>query len=328
MPRSAASEPRLPACFVISPIADRSNSDRAFLRWKADYLLEEVIRPACRKVGLSALRMDRHDHNRWIPEEMIGRLARDPMAVAIVEALDQNVPGDRSDTSANANVVYEIGLRHAWCRPVVIMSPEDPKWLPFDLRDLVPVRYDPLRRKSPTSRSGVRWKQRDVLRVRKDLEARIRQVQTQDGTSGRFATALDSRCQAFGLELICGLKREVLEALERFLSRFTLDHLNDYDLTSNPQEAGPRLARLIQLPIQDYYSDILAFRRIAQSRLASVHGTLAILELCKIMESAAGGLASLRNRLATGRELSTDDIREEISRLQQQVRHCLLLLPR
>src|SRR5438132_12822913 len=128
---STANEVPPKRCFIISPIADRSTDERAFIRWKADYLLETIIKPVVSDLGYAAKRFDEISVSGWITLEILDILATWEMAVAVLEG-------------NNANCCYELGIRHSWVMPCVVLSPEvtpGQNTLPFDLKDVTAVIY-------------------------------------------------------------------------------------------------------------------------------------------------------------------------------------------
>lgn len=110
-------------CFVISPIGPHGSPVRA----RSDFVLEEIIRPAAKSSGLEILRSDADQRPGLITSQIIRHLLNARMVVADL-------------TDQNANVFYELALRHAFRKPVVqiIMKGQQ---IPFDTTGLRTIEY-------------------------------------------------------------------------------------------------------------------------------------------------------------------------------------------
>src|SRR3954452_15156330 len=94
---SAASPPD-PLCFVLMPFGRKSDGTGATINFDAVY--RDLIAPAVRAAGLEPLRAD---------EEVTGGIIHKPMFERLI--LCEYAVADL--TTANANVFYELGVRHA-----------------------------------------------------------------------------------------------------------------------------------------------------------------------------------------------------------------------
>lgn len=140
-PRPVTAAP-MTNCFVVMPFGHTPDEIRWFSGWYK-MVIEEGVRAAGFQPILSAAQQ-RPDA---INDEIRAHLALDPMVVIDLGGLDpQDAP--------NPNVMYELGIRHAFNLPHVIMAWEGQR-LPFDIsnqrvimerRDLidVPVNRDRL----------------------------------------------------------------------------------------------------------------------------------------------------------------------------------------
>jgi tetratricopeptide (TPR) repeat protein len=109
---------RQPLCFVLMPFGAKPGADGGSIDFDAVY--RELIAPAVEAAGLEPLRAD---------QELIGGVIHKPMYERLVLA-DYAIA---DLTTANANVFYELGVRHA-VRPysTVLISAETSR-VPFDL---------------------------------------------------------------------------------------------------------------------------------------------------------------------------------------------------
>lgn len=117
-------------CFVLMPFGKKPGAAGAPIDFDAVY--HELIRPSIEEAGLEALRAD---------EEMKGGVIHKPMFERLI--LCEYAVADL--TTANANVFYELGIRHAarsWS--TVLIFAEGVSQLPFDVAPLraLPYRLD------------------------------------------------------------------------------------------------------------------------------------------------------------------------------------------
>ena len=116
-----------PLCFVLMPFGKKSNAAGSLVDFDAVY--QDLIRPAIEEAGLEPLRAD---------EEMTGGIIHKPMFERLI--LCEYAVADL--TTANANVFYELGIRHAvreWS--TVTVFAEGGGQLPFDVAPLRAVPY-------------------------------------------------------------------------------------------------------------------------------------------------------------------------------------------
>ena len=108
----------LPLCFVLMPFGRKPDGAGGTVDFDAVY--REVIRPAVVAAGLEPIRAD---------EELVGGIVHKPMFERLI--LCEYAVADL--TTANANVFYELGVRHA-VRPysTVLLFAQGGR-LPFDL---------------------------------------------------------------------------------------------------------------------------------------------------------------------------------------------------
>ena len=117
----------LPLCFVLMPFGKKPSTAGALVDFDAVY--GQLIAPAVTAAGLEPIRADEEVAGGIIQKPMFERLLLCPFAVADL-------------TTANANVFYELGVRHA-VRPwaTVTLFAADGARLPFDVADLRALPY-------------------------------------------------------------------------------------------------------------------------------------------------------------------------------------------
>src|SRR5579871_6611628 len=89
-------------CFVIGPIGNRHAEPGSEARITYEEALEtfaEIIEPACKRFGLDPVRVDGLARAGDLTDQIFKRLRDDDVVIADL-------------TGANANAMYELGLRH------------------------------------------------------------------------------------------------------------------------------------------------------------------------------------------------------------------------
>jgi MAP3K TRAFs-binding domain len=116
----------VPLCFVLMPFGQKTGPGGTIIDF--DDVYDRLIAPAVREADLEPLRADKETAGGIIHKPMFERLILCPYAVADL-------------TFANANVYYELGVRHA-VRPwsTVLLFAEGGR-LPFDIQDLRTIQY-------------------------------------------------------------------------------------------------------------------------------------------------------------------------------------------
>lgn len=117
-----------PLCFVLMPFGPKPTISGRTIDFDAVY--RDLIAPAIKAANLEPLRAD---------EEMAGGIIHKPMYERLI--LCEYAIADL--TTANANVFYELGLRHA-VRPAstILIFAKDTGQLPFDVAPLRGIPYE------------------------------------------------------------------------------------------------------------------------------------------------------------------------------------------
>jgi MAP3K TRAFs-binding domain len=125
----------LPLCFVLMPFGKKHDFAGTVIDFDAVY--EKLIVPSIREAELEPIRAD---------EEIVGGIIHKPMFERLI--LCQYAVADL--TTANANVFYELGVRHA-LRPysTVPVFAEGPR-LPFDVAPIRALPYKLTKKGHPT----------------------------------------------------------------------------------------------------------------------------------------------------------------------------------
>lgn len=112
-------------CFVIMPISDHKDYPKGhFLR-----VYQDIIGPACRMAGFEPIRADDIKQSNLIHLDMLERILEAPMALCDL-------------SSRNPNVLFELGLRQAFDKPVALIREVGTP----DIFDIGPLRYTEYRK--------------------------------------------------------------------------------------------------------------------------------------------------------------------------------------
>ncbi len=113
-----------PECFVIAPIGP----DKSEIRTRSDQILKYVIRPVADECGYRAIRADEISEPGAITAQVLNRILEAPMVVADL-------------TGSNANVFYELAVRHAIRKPYVQIIRKGES-MPFDVFGIRTIELD------------------------------------------------------------------------------------------------------------------------------------------------------------------------------------------
>ncbi len=107
-------------CFVIMPISDCDGYEKGHF----DHVYNDIIKPAIALTDYKAIRADEVKETNLIHLDILKKLIDAPMAVCDL-------------STRNPKVLFELGIRQAFDRPVVLMQEKDtPK-----IFDIAPLRY-------------------------------------------------------------------------------------------------------------------------------------------------------------------------------------------
>jgi hypothetical protein len=118
-----------PLCFVLMPFGTKTDGTKKEINF--DKVYEDFIKPAVIAAGLEPIRADEEKTGGFIHKPMYERLMFCKFAVADL-------------SFANANVFYELGIRHALRSYTTVSVFEENTKLPFDAAPLrtMPYKYD------------------------------------------------------------------------------------------------------------------------------------------------------------------------------------------
>ncbi|RSS45949.1 hypothetical protein [Streptomyces sp. WAC08241] len=141
-------EASMTTCFVIAPIGNEHAPDGSpeLLAYEENLeIYEKVILPACVRHGIVPVRADGIADTGEITEQICRHVLQDDIVIADL-------------TGGNANVTYELGIRHLTGKPIIHIGEHGQ--LPFDLSLIRTIMFK-------RSRSG-------LVRARRDLETALK----------------------------------------------------------------------------------------------------------------------------------------------------------
>lgn len=122
-----AKKPEKKTCFVIMPFSDPEGYERGHFR----SIYEYTFVPAIRAAGYEPLRIDDNSVSNLIHGKMMDELINATMVLCDL-------------STNNPNVLYELGIRHAYDKPVVLVQEMGQKRI-FDIGSITSVEYHPTR---------------------------------------------------------------------------------------------------------------------------------------------------------------------------------------
>ena len=112
-------------CFFISPIGDAGTE----VRKRSDDVLERIVKEAAKRLKLEAVRGDQIRVPGMVTEQVMYHATQARAAVADI-------------TDNNPNVIYELGIRAAVPKPVVLIAEKGSAAAPFNIQGLRKIIYD------------------------------------------------------------------------------------------------------------------------------------------------------------------------------------------
>lgn len=142
-----------PECFVIMPISDPDGYEPEHFR----RVYEDLFMPACDEAGYHATRADEVRQTNLIHLDVLQKIIESPMALCDL-------------SSRNPNVLFELGLRQAFDKPVVLVQEVGTP----PIFDINPLRYASYRRE---------MLYRQVIEDQKEIADAIRETHEAIGNS-------------------------------------------------------------------------------------------------------------------------------------------------
>lgn len=112
-------------CFFISPIGDEGTE----VRKRSDEVLQRIVKKAAERLNLKPVRGDEIRQPGVVTEQVMYHATEARAAVADI-------------TDNNPNVIYEIGIRAAVPKPVVLIAEKGSPAVPFNIQGLRKIIYD------------------------------------------------------------------------------------------------------------------------------------------------------------------------------------------
>lgn len=111
-------------CFIVMPISERD--DYPETHFKRVY--EHLIKPAATSAGYSPVRADEVNSSNYIVIDILKRIVESDLVICDI-------------STRNPNVLYELGIRHAFNLPTVLIKDDKTDRI-FDIQGLRTLEYD------------------------------------------------------------------------------------------------------------------------------------------------------------------------------------------
>jgi hypothetical protein len=111
-------------CFIIMPISDQDGYEKGHF----NRVYEHLIKPACEKANFIPIRADEEVKTNYIVVDIIKKILDSEMVICDLSA-------------KNPNVLYELGLRQAFNKKVVLIKDKKTNRI-FDIQGLRTLDYD------------------------------------------------------------------------------------------------------------------------------------------------------------------------------------------
>ena len=143
-------------CFVIMPIAECDGYEKGHFA----HVYNDIIKPAIEKTEFTAIRADEVKETNLIHLDILKKLIDAPIAVCDL-------------STRNPNVLFELGIRQAFDRPVVLIQEKGtPK-----IFDIAPLRY---------LEYSKEMKYHEVLESQQKLQEAIEATKSAEGETGNI----------------------------------------------------------------------------------------------------------------------------------------------
>ncbi|MEJ7759556.1 MAG: hypothetical protein WKF55_08165 [Gemmatimonadaceae bacterium] len=111
-------------CFVVMPITDPTPYEQGHFR----RVYEHIIKPSCARAGFDATRSDDVERTNHIILDVLRRVLQADVVLCDL-------------SGRNPNVLYELGVRQAFNKPVVLIKDSQTERI-FDIQGLRDIEYD------------------------------------------------------------------------------------------------------------------------------------------------------------------------------------------
>lgn len=111
-------------CFMITPLGEPESE----IRKKADGVIDAVIKPVVESFGYALICPHKMNESGSITQQVIKAILKDDLVIVNL-------------TGLNANVMYELAIRHAVNKPVITIVENSTK-LPFDIYSERTIKYE------------------------------------------------------------------------------------------------------------------------------------------------------------------------------------------
>ena len=210
-------------CFFITRIGEEGSPERE----QADGVLDAIVKPAAKELGMECVRADQLPDPGQITTQIIDRIVGAKMVVADL-------------TGANPNVYYELAVRNSFRLPAALLA-EEGETLPFDTSVMRTIFYAPDNMKS-------------VAAARDELLAHMKRA-LEGAVDSPIATAVDLASLRAG-----SAQERQLADIVRGLETLSLENQEIRRVLTQAHAKSDALPAAIRVPVSETLALIRAER--------------------------------------------------------------------
>ncbi len=243
-----ANDERKRTCFVVMPFGEKKDADGVDIDF--DDIYRFFFRKAIESLGLECIRCDEIAEAGSIHEKMFEQLYKADVVVVDI-------------TSLNANVFYELGVRHTLQKSVTVLIRRKGTTIPFNIQGLQVVEYDQMK-----FASIERAKERVLEIIKNGLNVKKNDSPVHAVLSLNIGTEPKplSETKKIKFPLKANNKKSVC------LVTGELHNVKDIDVWVNPENNGLLMAR----PLDNTISGIIRYLGAKREEGKIVEDTIAI----------------------------------------------------
>lgn len=206
-------------CFVMMPIGDVSTYKSGHFK----RVYEHLVKPAIEKAGFKPIRADEIKKTNYIMIDIIKKLIDSDMAVCDI-------------SSKNSNVLYELGIRHSFNLPVVILKDNQTNRM-FDIQGIRDVEYDEMLRIDLVNEK--------IEELKTVIENTYNEMEREEGVNsiiqllGINSANINSTTELSSeTSILLNAIEDVKERLIKIEDSDNIDIMNSYDIENESYETG------------------------------------------------------------------------------------------
>ena len=243
------------SCFVVMPYGQRKEVTGTIVDF--DCIYEQVLRPAVEAAGLRCDRCDKLDGSGNIHDKMYRLIWTADVALVDISLL-------------NANVFYELGIRHALRTSITVLIRRKGTEVPFNINSLNVIEYD------ETDAASVTELQR---RIKGNIQTGYEQGHVDNDVSKVLGLKITEPARPLSERKVFGYTMTDLPARTLSIITGDLRDIHGIDIWVNSENTNMQMARYYE----PFVSSLIRYEGAKKSRLGHVEVDTINKELQKLM---------------------------------------------